>query len=40
MADAIEISQVSKQFRLYHEHTKSLKERIIRIGRNLSLIHI
>ncbi|MBA2280307.1 MAG: ABC transporter ATP-binding protein [Acidimicrobiia bacterium] len=31
---AVSIEQVSKRFRLYHEHTKSLKERMIRAGRN------
>ncbi len=31
---AVSIEQVSKRFRLYHEHTKSVKERIIRAGRN------
>jgi ABC-2 type transport system ATP-binding protein len=34
VAEAIEISAVSKQFRLYKEHSKSFKERIIRVGRN------
>ena len=33
MAAAIEIRGVSKQFRLYHEHYTSLKERVIHFGR-------
>ncbi len=33
MAPAIEIRGVSKQFRLYHEHYTSLKERVIHFGR-------
>ena len=33
MAAAIEIRSVSKQFRLYHEHYTSLKERVIHFGR-------
>ena len=33
MAAAIEIRSVSKQFRLYHEHYSSLKERMIHFGR-------
>jgi len=31
---AVEIDAVYKRFRLYHLHTKSLKERVIRAGRN------
>ena len=33
MAAAIEVRSVSKQFRLYHEHYTSLKERVIHFGR-------
>ena len=33
MGAAIEIRGVSKQFRLYHEHYSSLKERVIHWGR-------
>ena len=33
MAAAIEIRDVSKHFRLYHEHYSSLKERMIHFGR-------
>ena len=33
MPDAIEIRDVSKQFRLYHEHYSSLKERVVHFGR-------
>ncbi|HET9730802.1 MAG TPA: ABC transporter ATP-binding protein [Acidimicrobiia bacterium] len=33
MAPAIEIRNVSKRFRLYHEHYSSLKERLIHFGR-------
>jgi ABC-2 type transport system ATP-binding protein len=34
VAAAIEIVEVSKHFRLYKEHSKSFKERIIKAGRN------
>ncbi|HVJ95842.1 MAG TPA: ABC transporter ATP-binding protein [Acidimicrobiia bacterium] len=33
MGAAIEVQNVSKQFRLYHEHYTSLKERVIHFGR-------
>ena len=33
MGAAIEIENVSKHFRLYHEHYSSLKERVIHFGR-------
>ncbi len=33
MAAAIEVRSVSKQFRLYHEHYTSLKERVVNFGR-------
>jgi ABC-type polysaccharide/polyol phosphate transport system ATPase subunit len=33
VAPAIEIRGLSKQFRLYHEHYTSLKERVIHFGR-------
>jgi ABC-2 type transport system ATP-binding protein len=34
MAGAVEVEQVSKRFRLHKESTSSLKERVLRIGRN------
>ena len=34
MAGAVEVEQVSKRFRLHKESTASLKERVLRIGRN------
>ena len=33
MAAAIEVRSISKQFKLYHEHYTSLKERVIHFGR-------
>jgi len=33
MAAAIEVRSVSKQFKLYHEHYTSLKERVVHYGR-------
>ncbi len=33
MAAAIEVRSVSKQFKLYHEHYTSLKERVVNYGR-------
>src|SRR5437868_13867298 len=33
MAAAIEVRSISKQFKLYHEHYTSLKERVIHYGR-------
>jgi ABC-2 type transport system ATP-binding protein len=34
VGSAIEVDHVSKRFRLYHEQPRSLKERVIRAGRN------
>src|SRR5215211_6432912 len=34
MAGAVEVESVSKRFRLHKESTSSLKERVLRIGRN------
>src|SRR5215212_273051 len=34
MGNAVEVEQVSKRFRLHKESTSSLKERVLRIGRN------
>jgi ABC-2 type transport system ATP-binding protein len=34
MGNAVEVQQVSKRFRLHKESTSSLKERVLRIGRN------
>src|SRR5205809_1070359 len=34
MAPAVVIEDVSKRFKLYHDKPHSLKERIIRLGRN------
>ena len=33
MSAAIEVRSISKQFKLYHEHYTSLKERVIHYGR-------
>src|SRR5258708_39653594 len=33
MAAAIEVRSISKQFKLYHEHYTSLKERVVNYGR-------
>ena len=33
MGAAIEVRSISKQFKLYHEHYTSLKERVVNYGR-------